>query len=124
MLQIWRISMWQLLDSNNTRTRQVWFHIPFPRTAQIFLSQLQKLSTEMGCKILLNSAMRKSTGFPAKASGIWGWYNCFPPLCCTGQSRMEQGQQIVTFLHSFSLNHSTGDVTQTIFLKTQCLKGD
>lgn len=46
----------------------MWFHTPLPRTAQIFLYQLQKLSAEMGCKILLNTAMRKSIGFPAKAS--------------------------------------------------------
>lgn len=44
----------------------MWFHVPLPRTAQIFLPQLQKLSTEMGHKIILNAAMRKSTGFPAK----------------------------------------------------------
>lgn len=68
VLLIWRKLRWQLLSSQSTRRRQVWFHIPLASTAQMFLSQLQKLSVETGCNILLNTAMRKSIAFPAKAS--------------------------------------------------------
>lgn len=62
----------------------------------------------------MTKALEFQQKFCWEAVGLWALCSCLPQACSTEQSRSEQVERIMTFLCSFALNDSTGEVIQIL----------